>query len=247
MIPKPLFYHELLPFLKNYQYALILDEDISLVSFDLLRYQQIHKCSWFPNLPPLISQGLIAEETQYYKYLLYSSWKNNDSYANIVMTETTFIEQQAPFFHALFLEWFIQYVMEPTFPLVRQTESAWGIDNTWCGAAFLFAKEILGYNMTSYMPCSLIIQSPPLHHNDGRTIKAQRVNTEYFKLLGNKMRDRYRYLYPSWYHSGRNNESQVNPLVLNNSLFRSYEFRETCEYFGRIKRPAAAAATATKH
>lgn len=230
MIPKPFLYVEIARFLRNYQYLLLLDEDISLVTFDLPLYERIHKCSMTPNPPPLISQGLVSEATQFYKYLYYGSYENQEHFKGMMLSETVFIEQQAPYFNTLFFEWFLRFIVEPTLPLVKITESAWGTDSTWCGAAYSFAKNILEYNMTRYIPCALITGSPPFHHNDGRTIKSQRTNTEYFKLKGNEMRDSYKNNYPTWFHSGHNKENDTNPLRMDNPLIRSFALPDSCRF-----------------
>lgn len=48
-IPKTVLYRELLPYLKSYKQVLLLDEDISLLGFDLHAFLSIRSCASFDN------------------------------------------------------------------------------------------------------------------------------------------------------------------------------------------------------
>jgi hypothetical protein len=120
-IPKPLQYFELLPILPTYRYALLMDEDISLQEFDFANYHTILFCSFYPDHPPLISQGLVNEETQDYGFLRPSSWKKRP----FIISETVLIEQQMPYFHSIFLQWFIETIIKEAVDQIIETNSAW--------------------------------------------------------------------------------------------------------------------------
>jgi hypothetical protein len=131
-IPKPLLYFDLLPYLPDYQYVVLFDEDISLQAFNFHIYNQIFHCSFYPSPPPLISQGLVREETQDFPFLRPSGW---EYLPDVVASETLFIEQQMPFFNAIFFQWFVEYVMSRAVPKIIETGSTW--------VSFLFLRVLL--------------------------------------------------------------------------------------------------------
>jgi hypothetical protein len=225
-IPKPLLYYELLPLLPNYQYVFVMDEDISISSIDLPSYLYIKDCSFYPAQPPLITQNLIAEHTQHYNYLYYKNWKRDQNHRKVLAIETLFIEQQALMLNSLFFQFFIQFVIDLTKEVVILTSSDWGTDSTWCGAAYDFAKEILQYEMSSFVPCAIITGTLPYHHNDGRTIRFQRTNRTEFVKNGDKMREYYHFLFPTWFNLGDN--KGTNPLSLNNVLLKAETIDPEC-------------------
>jgi hypothetical protein len=57
---------------------------------------------------------------------------------------------------------------------------------TWCGAAYMYAKEILHYNMTSFVPCLLLVKAPHYHHLNLKTIAAKQANHTLFQIIGNE-------------------------------------------------------------
>jgi len=209
-IPKPLMYGDVLPILKNYKYVFVLDEDISFRDFNLSAYMTYHDCAFSPSPPPLVSQPLIAESTQDFNYLNYNSWKNQIKHKGIVAVQSPFIEQQVPYFNSLFFQWLIQYVLPPSFPLARQTESSWGPDNIWCGAAKTFASKVLGYNPKTYISCAIILKGHAIHHLNLHTIRAKKKNKANFQEGGFRMHRYFRSNYGDWFEWGRNNSR--NPL-----------------------------------
>lgn len=120
-IPKPLLYFDLLPHLREYQYVLLMDEDISLEGFSFPIYEEIFHCSFHPLPPPLISQGLVHEESQDYLFLRPSSWQDT----NVLASESVFVEQQIPFFHSVFFQWFVEFVLQRAVPKIIETGSTW--------------------------------------------------------------------------------------------------------------------------
>jgi hypothetical protein len=121
-IPKPLLYFDLLPYLPDYQYVVLFDEDISVQEFNFNVYNEIFHCSFYPAPPPLISQGLIREESQDFEFLRPSGWKD---LPDVISSETYYIEQQMPFFNAIFFQWFVERVLARAVPMVIQTGSTW--------------------------------------------------------------------------------------------------------------------------
>jgi hypothetical protein len=121
-IPKPLLYFDLLPYLPDYQYVVLFDEDISVQEFNFNVYNEIFHCSFYPAPPPLISQGLIREESQDFEFLRPSGWED---LPDVIASETYYIEQQMPFFNAIFFHWFVEHVLSRALPMVIQTGSTW--------------------------------------------------------------------------------------------------------------------------
>ena len=62
----------------------------------------------------------------------------------------------------------------------------------------MFAKEILNYDIETYIPCALIIGAPHYHHLDFRTISPKRSNWTEFLARGDAMLEYFHSLYPAW-------------------------------------------------
>jgi hypothetical protein len=128
-IPKPLLYPEVLHVLPNFRKVMFLDEDISLTEFNYTSFMSIWDCAFAPNQPPpLVVQALIRENTQFYDFVHYSSWKNDTTEvkrSNVIASAAGFIEQQIPAFDGFFLTWFIQYIISWTYSEAMNTESDW--------------------------------------------------------------------------------------------------------------------------
>jgi hypothetical protein len=120
-VPKTVLYRELLPILGTYERVLLLDEDMSLIGFDIAQYMEIWDCAFYP-YRPLVTQPLISESTQYFNYLSYQTWASKGYQASA----SGLIEQQIPFFDASFFEWFVRRVLVHT----RATALKMGAD---CG------------------------------------------------------------------------------------------------------------------
>ena len=92
-IPKTVLYRELLPYILNYKHVFLLDEDISLLGFDLNLFLRIRHCAFSPDPAPLIAQPLIAESNQYFKYVNYRTWQKGSN-RDVIASESGLIEQQ---------------------------------------------------------------------------------------------------------------------------------------------------------
>jgi len=204
-IPKSALYVELLPFLPNYRYALMMDEDISLMGFDAKKALDIWLCSSHP--PPLIVQPLIQENTQFYVFLNEETWKDD----NIIFSETGLVEQQVPIMSSMFLTWYIENVLKKVIPCALALGVDWGIDRTWCPAARQFGIEVLGWkNYTG--SCGIIIGSGSVHHLNTKSITTKRTNPVAFRAKGAYILELYKTLFPSWIRSY--DYHKVNPRSL---------------------------------
>jgi len=113
--------------------------------------------------PPLVTQPIIAENTQYTLFRV-----NADQHAgtDTAMLPSAVIEQQAPLYNARFFEWLAPRLA----PLMKQqlsTKSSWGLDKMRCGAAFHYANAVL--DQPRRVPCAII--TVPVSHQNTRTIR----------------------------------------------------------------------------
>lgn len=224
--PKPLLYQDLRPLLPYYKRVFLIDEDVTLFKFNYTIYSAIWNCGFYPSKPPLITQALVSEGTQWFNYVHFDKWFSGRK-TLIWAAESVFIEQQAPLINSIFFQWLIEYVLPPTLPLALETGSDWGVDILWCYAAFSYAKHILGYTDPNYVPCALLTKAPPIVHRDGKTIGYKKENFQKFNNDGFRMVDLYRQLYPTWLCS--HTEPNFNPLNDENThLIRRYKLKKEC-------------------
>ena len=111
--PKPVLFIQLYTLLPYYTYIWLLDSDISFKNFDYNTFYNLLYCTLSP--PPLISQPLIYENTQTYKYLNRNTWdkyqnKNKVKYA---LVESGFIEIQAPVIDTQYFIWYLDTIIKP--------------------------------------------------------------------------------------------------------------------------------------
>ena len=121
VIPKALLYFDLLPFITNYQYILLVDEDVSIESFNFKLYEHILRCSFYPLPPPMISQGLISDEFIPFPFFKPTTWKEKP----FLSTETNLIEQQIPIMNSLFFGWFVENIIYPSIPMILENGNTW--------------------------------------------------------------------------------------------------------------------------
>ena len=91
----------------------------------------------------MISQPLLQEKTQIYKYFHSDAWKaeeqkmqkdpfsyfkptNTPPHATIIAAETRFIEIQAPLIDAYFFRWFLQFFVVPLLGASHVLGADWG-------------------------------------------------------------------------------------------------------------------------
>lgn len=165
-IVKPMMHMDLIPYLKDYQKVFVLDSDIDLSHFDFSLAMHIWNCSIYP--PPLVIQPVIDGPTAIQVQRWYH-WKSRSDKVNMYIFPS--VEQQAPFFDSIFLEWFLSTIeRDDALPYHIGTGHDVGADSIWCGAAQAFGEAVLGYkNYKSF--CGYIIGAGPAYHRDTRTLK----------------------------------------------------------------------------
>jgi hypothetical protein len=201
VIPKPLLYNELIHYLPNYRKTMLIDEDISLQSFNYSEFMSIWDCAFYSIVPhpPLVVQGLIAQKTQFYNFVHYRTWKESSNLSHVIAAETDFIEQQIPVFDSFFLLWFIEHVMSYTYMDSLVLESDWGSDGYWCAAAVPFAHHVYDVkNVSTYIPCALIIGTSPFHHMNTHSLSTKKGTFGKYVQTGRKISGIWKQLFPSW-------------------------------------------------
>lgn len=224
--PKPFLYMELKRFLGDYRRVFLIDEDVSLFKFNYTIYSAIWNCGFYPSPPPLITQALVSEGTQFFPYVHFDKWRVGRK-NTIWATESIFIEQQAPLIDSIFLFWLLEYVIPPTLQLSMETGSDWGTDIVWCSAAYMYARHLLHITDPNYVPCAILTKAPPIVHRDGKTIEFKKENYNEFNAEGFRMVELYRQLYPTWVCN--QNDVLMNPLNDENThLIRRYKLKKEC-------------------
>jgi hypothetical protein len=233
VIPKPLLYGELVHYLPDYRKVMLIDEDISLKSFNYSEFMSIWDCAFYSTAahPPLVVQGLIAQKTQFYNFVHYSTWKESSNLTDVIVAETGFIEQQVPAFDSFFLLWFIDHVMSYTYMDSLVLESDWGSDGFWCAAAKPFAHHVYDVkNFSTYIPCALIIGTSPIHHMNTHSLSTKKGTFGKYVQTGRKISGIWKQLFPSWKSSPTDPTWEVNGYRL------SYGLNSSCPLnYGPIK------------
>lgn len=230
MYPKSLLFLSLLPHLKVYENVWLLDDDLSLSpSFDLQHYLRIWQCS--SGLPPLVSQPLIAESTQTYKYLNSNQWR----YSSVLSSTSGFIEIQAPLVNAAFFEWYlVSFVM----PLVRQSSALgadWGFDSLLCKAAESFLSSVVRSPSISggsssggseQLPCMIVVGSPPLHHTNSKVTNSI-LGYDVKKKLNKELMRIIEAAFPSYTRAGKGPEADPLHAEVHFRTFNKLQCDET--------------------
>ena len=191
-VPKTVLYRSLLPLLPNYERIFLLDEDISLVEFDYNIYSEVWDCAFRHQSPPLITQAVVAEDTQFFDFVSERSWRDK----NIVATASGLVEQQAPLFDSIFFEWFVKRVLKSTYQYALEYGVDWGHDRSWCNAAAMYSVEVLGWAPGGAV-CA-IITGTSIHHLNTHAMVGKKTNKVYFRSQGNRVVQRYIDRYPTW-------------------------------------------------
>ena len=199
-VPKSALYSELLSYLPHYENVFLMDEDISLQGFDVVRFMRIWKCSFNSDHRPLIVQPLIVERTQYFPYVYLRSW---DFAKNRVFASSVgLVEQQVPFIDATFLLWFVKHVLAQTREVALAQGVDQSLDRTWCRAADLFALHLMRQNYTKHGDaCAVIVGGPnatAVHHLNTRSLENKRANRELYRQKAQSVHERYKALFPTW-------------------------------------------------
>jgi hypothetical protein len=196
-VPKTVMYHDLLPYLPNYERVFLMDEDISLKNFNMTTFMLFWKCSFYPT--PLIVQPLVYESNQYISYMNLLQWRRSSAFNNVMATSVGLIEQQVPMFDAIFFEWFVRHVLTLTKDIATERGVDWGHDRSWCNAAKMYATQVLGHHAhKDLVVCALFPHAPPIHHLNLRSMKSKRDNREAFHANGVRVVQHYINLFPTW-------------------------------------------------
>lgn len=192
-IPKSVMYADLLPYLPKYQRVFLMDEDISLIGFDVNQFIKVWDCSFRNQPPPLIVQPLIAESNQYFTFVGVNAWKDS----TIMATASGIVEQQVPAFNSVFFEWFVKRVLARTKSAGLQHGVDWGHDRSWCNAAKMYAREVLKWPSSASV-CSILVGATPVHHMNTQSMQTKRENRTKFLAEGAVVVQKYINLFPTW-------------------------------------------------
>ena len=144
ILPKPLLLTFLKPILREYDYIWIVDDDISLLSTDLVLLRHIFLWSMKNNKLPLLTQTLVRNvnlQPKTYSLLDAATWSSAKIHQQC-MIETSFVEIQSPLIDRVFLEYLLSDLITPFFDIILVLEADYGLDNIWCGLAEAYKKEL---------------------------------------------------------------------------------------------------------
>lgn len=145
-IPKPAMFKYLLDVVVNYNKIWLLDEDISLVGFDIGDFLYRSTCGvrTAPYAPTalLVTQPLVGSHTQDRISVSFDYWKSklnatkrdqtqiSDRLHDVVGIHTGFVESQAPLFDSDYFVWYTKYIVGPLREEMLQHQSGWGAGHT---------------------------------------------------------------------------------------------------------------------
>lgn len=131
-------------------------------------------------------------------------------------------------FDSIFFTWFIKQVLSRTKTFSLAYGIDWGHDRSWCNAAKMYAREVLGWTSTS-QPCALITShGTSVHHLNKMTMQIIRGNVNIFRKHAFLVVQKYVDLFPTWV--GMDMLEPNNPLsVTNANNFRQViNLNQTC-------------------
>ncbi|RYH20975.1 hypothetical protein EON65_21895 [archaeon] len=211
----------LLPHLFHYEYVWTLDGDLGFHTLNVTRFHRIHMCAF--HTPPLVSQPLIQQSTQFYRYLLRRSWGHTNTLASTV----GFVELQASYFHTHYLEWFILAFIVPLANPMYILGSDWGVDEMYCTAARQYKAIMVSHNATTTDPlCAVIVGNMGIHHNNLKTIKKVMGGRDTHLHLNYALMHIVHKMFGGYCSGGLRVEN--DPFQPDASYVQSYKFREDC-------------------
>lgn len=204
-IPKSVLYQELLPVLPFYNNTFILDEDISLGSFDIADFMLTRRCAFWPDEPPLVVQPLIKQDTQYFPYVHLSAWmrysKLHKGQQPLAAT-VGLVEQQVPFFHTPFLEWYIRSVLGVVTHIALELGVDQSLDKTWCRAAHMYRKMVLNDSTAlKNSGCAVVIGKAGVHsvsHTNSHSLQNKKANRKVYAEKAAVVNQYYESYFPHW-------------------------------------------------
>jgi len=233
-IPKSVLYQELLPVLHSYNYTFILDEDISLGSFNIVDFIRTRKCAFWPNEPPLVVQPLIKQDTQYFPYLHLSAWRRYSKLhkGRPLAATVGLVEQQVPFFHTPFLEWYIRSVMGVVTHIALELGVDQSLDKTWCHAAHMYRKVVLNdSSVQKNSGCAVIIGEDGVHsvsHTNSHSLQNKKVNRKVYAEKAAVVNQYYESYFPHWVV--RDLKQRISPLPEEDSKHEFQIVLHTAKY-----------------
>jgi hypothetical protein len=190
-------YGELLPYIKNYSHIFLMDEDISLVGFDVKAFLATWKCGFSPYPSPLIVQPLLSNSHKHVPSIDFEHYQSSAALRNTIGSTSGFIEQQVPLFEANFFDWFVRRVLAHT----RNASLTNGVDfpdTVWCGAARAYQKKVIGLNSSQLLPCAAVMSGGALRDLNFGTIVTKKLNKTFHNLRAQVMVNKYKHLFPTW-------------------------------------------------
>jgi len=221
--PKALQFLGLLDLLPNYERVWLLDADISLRGFRPDRFLLVVDCAF--EEPPLVTQPLIAERTQSYKFLNADSWKQQleqdagttsaatASEPRVLATASAFVEIQAPLLDAAFFEWFLRFLVVPMAVPSHILGADWGFDALFCRAAQVFSTHstfptsLVG-PQASGEPCMVVVAGTPVHHIDRRDLD-HNLGRDVKKALNKALMRIIQASFPTLYKNGHDKDANM--------------------------------------
>jgi hypothetical protein len=95
----------------------------------------------------------------------------------------------------------------------------------------MFAKDLLHYDMTTFIPCLLLVKAPHYHHLNLKTISLKRSNWTDFQNRGAAMMKCYNDLYPTWESMHSIYNSSTLPNSVNSVLRKVTSYPKTCPLY----------------
>ena len=197
-VPKSVYYAEISAVAMEYKYVLVMDEDMSLLPFDVEAFFETWSCTILP--PPLIVQSLVTHppsRTGTFPMLNADYWSMKTS-QNVVAAIVPYVEQQAPVFDSRFFVWFADNVLNATQHIGLKWGADWGFNRMWCEAARSYGVHVLRYDPVSYRGCGLITKTR-MRHLDFKTIKMKTTDNQKFNEFARNSIMDYASLFPIWW------------------------------------------------
>jgi hypothetical protein len=147
-------------------------------------------------------QPLIVENTQYFSFVQVTAWKNFKR--KVYAATAGLVEQQVPFFDAVFFEWFVRHVLSHTREIAMKQGVDQSHDRTWCKAAQMYGTAVLHRNYTGdhgNNACAVIVGGyafTAVHHLNTRSLENKRANRAAYREKAQAVLARYEELYPTW-------------------------------------------------
>jgi len=213
-LAKPLMYLSLRPLLAQHRYdhVWLLDADLSLRGFRFADYLALVRCVGALVAQPVVAghdQSMPALNEDFWTDHLPGEWPDGFLYdlkrGRPLAARYRFVEQQAPLFDGRFLEHFIDQVVAPLAPAYEAlSETDWGLDDVWCGAARDFARTA---DSEPSLRCG-IVMATPVQHLGARALNSSGIALKHshslashwrFHFTGFLMRVLIRNTFPRWY------------------------------------------------